>query len=521
MAQASAAQASVGHTSERDSRLFWGCFIALVSTSFGFIARVLTAGEWGPEFGLTATQVGEILGAGLWPFAISIILFSLVIDKIGYKVAMWFGFACHITSAALILVASDYSTMYLGAFVLALGSGTVEAYINPVVATAFTREKTKWLNILHAGWPGGLALGGILIIVLGLPWRIANALIVLPSLIYVIMLATKRFPVQERVASGVSYRDMLREVGAVGFLVISALVILQIGQILGFSTAASWGLIALLTIGFGVYTRSPGRPLFIAILLIMFPLATTELGVDSWVTTFMSGEMGRMGLNPGWVLIYTSIIMVVLRFFAGGLAHRISPLGLLTASSAIAAAGLFALSSATGAMVLFAATLYALGKTFFWPTTLAVAADQFPRGGAMTLNAVGGVGMLAVGIAGAPFMGYLQDREIDQNLAATAPALHQQLMEPKGSIFGQYEGLNTGQAEQLPAQEQQVVAQVTADSQKDALRTIAILPIIMFLFFGGLALWFRSRGGYRPAEIAPVSHQERKEQEVHVAATQA
>lgn len=520
MAYASAAQPSVA-SSEQDRKLFWGCFIALIATSFAFIARVLTAGEWGPEFGLTATQVGEILGAGLWPFAISIILFSMIIDKIGYKVAMWFGFACHVISAGLILVAHDYSTMYLGTFILALGNGTVEAYINPVVATAFTREKTKWLNILHAGWPAGLVLGGIIIIVLGLPWRTANVLVVIPALLYAAVLATKRFPVQERVASGVSYRDMLREVGGIGFLVISGLVILQLGQILGFSTMASVALIVLTTVGFGVYTRSVGRPLFIAILLIMFPLATTELGVDSWVTTFMGGEMNRMGLNPGWVLIYTSAIMLVLRFFAGGVAHRISPLGLLAASSAIAAAGLFALSAATGGMILLAATLYALGKTFFWPTTLAVAADQFPRGGAMTLNAVGGVGMLAVGIAGAPFMGYLQDREIDQNLAVSAPALHQQLMEPKGSIFGGYQGLNTGEVEQLPPQEQQVVAQVTGESQKDALRTIAILPIIMLLFFGGLALYFRSRGGYRPAEIASGIEPDAAEKEVQVAATQA
>ena len=77
-----------GPQTEADERhkkiLFWGCFIALVATSFGFIARALTASDWGAEFNLTETQVGEILGAGLWPFAISIVLFSLVIDRIGY-----------------------------------------------------------------------------------------------------------------------------------------------------------------------------------------------------------------------------------------------------------------------------------------------------------------------------------------------------------------------------------------------------------------------------------------------------
>ena len=40
----------------------------------------------------------------------------------------------------------------------------------------FKKDKTKWLNILHAGWPGGLVIGGILTILLGAQaaedWRI-------------------------------------------------------------------------------------------------------------------------------------------------------------------------------------------------------------------------------------------------------------------------------------------------------------------------------------------------------------
>ena len=54
-----------------------------------------------------------------------------------------------------------YSLLYWGSVILGLGNGTVEAFINPVVATMFKKDKTKWLNILHAGWPGGLVIGGI------------------------------------------------------------------------------------------------------------------------------------------------------------------------------------------------------------------------------------------------------------------------------------------------------------------------------------------------------------------------
>ena len=105
------AHAEAMHADSHSKRLFWGCFTAILATAFGFIARVLTAGEWGAEFGLSETQVGEILGAGLWPFAISIVLFSLVIDQIGYKAAMWFGFICQVVSTGIIFTAQYYSMM--------------------------------------------------------------------------------------------------------------------------------------------------------------------------------------------------------------------------------------------------------------------------------------------------------------------------------------------------------------------------------------------------------------------------
>jgi MFS family permease len=141
-------------------RLFWGCFIALIATAFGFVVRSMVINDWGTEFGLTETQKGEIFGVGLWPFAISIILFSLVIDRIGYGKTMAFAFVCHVVSAILTIFATGYWMLYIATFIVALGNGAVEAVINPVVATMFRNEKTKWLNILHAGWPGGMVIGG-------------------------------------------------------------------------------------------------------------------------------------------------------------------------------------------------------------------------------------------------------------------------------------------------------------------------------------------------------------------------
>src|SRR5262245_47546883 len=142
------------------------CFAALVATSFCFILRAFSIDAWGVEFSLTKQQLGELAGVGLWPFAISIVLLSLVVDRVGFKVLLWFAAICHLGGLIMILLADGYWPLYWGTFVLSLGNGAVEAGINPLVATQFRHDKTTWLNRLHAGWPAGFGLGGLLALAL-------------------------------------------------------------------------------------------------------------------------------------------------------------------------------------------------------------------------------------------------------------------------------------------------------------------------------------------------------------------
>src|SRR2546428_9840785 len=187
--------------SGQQKRLFLGCFISLVATAFGFIVRALLLNQLGIIFNLSETQKGAIQGAGLFPFAISIILFSLVVDRLGYGKVMIFAFLGHVFGTILMLMAlkaKTYGMLYVGTLVLALANGAVEAVINPVTATLFPRNKTHWLNILHAGWPGGLVLGGVIAILMGnvpIQWKLA--LVLIPTVIYGIMLVGQRFPIQE------------------------------------------------------------------------------------------------------------------------------------------------------------------------------------------------------------------------------------------------------------------------------------------------------------------------------------
>ncbi|MGB0759662.1 MAG: MFS transporter [Rubripirellula sp.] len=503
--------------------LFWGCFIALITTAFGFITRMFLLDD--PEIvgtlGLDPAQVGAYKGIQVWPFALSIIIFSLIIDKVGYKFSMIFAFSCQFIWAvmgvfALSTIDSDPERakllIYWGGLVLALGNGTVEAFINPVVATMFDKDKTKWLNILHAGWPGGLVVSGILTIAMsGFDWNIKLATIAIPAIIYFLMLLKVQFPEQERVAAGVSYKDMLSEFGIMGAAVVGFLVTLQLMDFFPDGNKMLFvGIGVAMVVAFGAYTKSLGRPLMFVLILIMMPLATTEIGTDGWISGIMANAVT---FDAGWILVYTSFIMMVLRFFAGPIVHQLSALGLLMVSCVLAIGGLWCLSFAEGVAIIFAAaTLYALGKTFFWPTMLGIVSEQTPRGGALTLNAISGIGMLAVGTLGFPYIGALQaDKEIQAVKPYIASVQESDLLKEK-SIYEiiKYQTLDMDKVNELvidktPADKRDVlkadIDKASAGSGQKALASMAVFPLIMLICYIVIWFYFKSRGGYKPVTL--------------------
>src|SRR5690606_21524271 len=187
--------------------LFWGCFIVLVASAFGFVFRSFLMPQWGIQFYLSKTQQGEIFGVSFWPFGISIVVFSLIIDRIGYKKSMIFALLCHSVSVLLTIMADGYWMLYVGTFLFALGRGAVEAVVNPVVATMYPREISEWLNLLRAGWPVGIAIAGVMGIAMlhcSFSWEVIIGVSMLPTIVYGLLIANTHFPVNERVKAGVT-----------------------------------------------------------------------------------------------------------------------------------------------------------------------------------------------------------------------------------------------------------------------------------------------------------------------------
>lgn len=509
--------------------MFWMCFISLITTAFFFAVRAQIIGAIGIEFHLSETEKGWLMGAGLWPFALGIIGFSLIVDKIGYKIGLFIAFACHVIATIMILIGPNFWWLFFGNLIVAIGNGTVEAVINPAVASLFTKSKTKWLNILHAGWAGGILLGSLISLALGedgfigryfegLNWRWTFGVILIPAIVYGLMLIRAKFPVSERIKAGVSFKEMLREMGIIGFAIVILLFTREIINIManmdvdgffaGWTDSAMLGAALLVTlvamIPLGIYIRSFGRGLFIVLVLLMLPLATTELGTDTWIKELMNPVMrSNFSLSGGWVLVYSALVMMILRFNVGPIVKRIGPLGLMASSSLAAAVGLVFISNAHGIWIILAATIYAIGQTFFWPTMLGIVAERFPKGGAMTLNSISGIGMLGVGILGAPLLGLIQDNHIDHQLIKKNPVIHEQVITAeKQSIYGRYMALDSDKISELDAADQEIVDQVSNDSKRHAMTVVAVVPFIMAICFLILILWFKKQGGYRVIELS-------------------
>ncbi len=349
-------------------RLFVASCIALIASAFSFVIRQDILPAWGRSFDLSAEQLGKIGGMAFAGMAVAMAIGAFVCDSLGMKRMLGLAFLCHLvgtvgtlcTANLAGLGVSPYLILCISTFLVGSANGLVEIGINPLAATLYPSEKTHRLNILHAWWPGGLMLGGLLAVsisgLLGLEvggaaktaegtmwgWQVKTALILVPMLIYGGLFLFEKFPVTERVASGVTTDQMLMQVL---------------------------------------------RPMFLLWAFCMLLTASTELAPQGMQSLVLEKTAA---MNGTYVLIYTSLLMFTLRHFAGSILHRMSPVVMLIGSSALSAIGLYSLSFAYDfTTAIAAATIYGLGIVYFWPTMLGVTAERFPKGGALRLGSWG------------------------------------------------------------------------------------------------------------------------------------
>ena len=418
-------------------RLFFIGNLAIFMIGLGFAVRANIAGDIQNEIfnainlARSASMVGEVIGATFTGFALTLLFGSAILDLVGMKRMINFAALGYIAGSLIVLLASvlppssmSYWLILIGFLLTGLGWGAVEAGTNPMVAALYPEEKTHRLNILHAWWPAGIVVGGLLGLAfdsVGLPWQSNLALLIVPSIALAWLAFKPSFPVTERVAAGISNRDMYLEI-----------------------------------------IRSPGFWLWFVCMMLT---VTSELAPGQWVDLALSNVVGMKGIL---LLVYVSAIMFVGRHFAGPMANRFSPVGLLWFSSLFAAIGLYSLSLATSPLSAFAAaTVWAIGVCYMYPTMLACAAERYPRGGAWLMGLMGFAGGIAV----------------------------QFVLPQMGAIFDAAKIEAAGGIDALTQLSGPALDEVVRYASIQSFQSVSVVPLILLPIFG--FIWWRERNQRR------------------------
>lgn len=409
------------------SRLFRASCIALIVTAMSFALRGAAIRSWAPEFDLSYEQLGWINGTAFWGFTLAMVIGGPLCDLIGLGRIIAIAFVGHVVGILLTVFAWDYSTLYAGTLAFGIANGSVEAACNPLIATTYPDQKTTRLNHFHVWFPGGIVIGGLLAFALdkaGFGWRVQFAVLLVPLAMYGWLFLRQRFPQTERVQQGVSTASM-------------------------FAACLS--------------------PLFLLMVACMLLTAATELGPGQWIPNILT----HAGVSGILVLVWITGLMALGRTFAGVFVQRLEPLGMLLGSAILSGLGLYAMSQSSGAMLFGAATVFAIGVCFFWPTMLGFVSENVPKSGALGLAIMGGAGMLSVSVV-LPIIGRMHDAGIAARL-------------PPGTTAAELAAAPAGSA----AAGEWSAIQAAAGLQ--SLGRIAVLPAILAVVFAILLLVRRKR----------------------------
>ncbi len=445
------------------SRLLWAGFVAILAAGVGFAIRGGILAVWSEKFGFTGLEVGLINGAGFTGFCFGIVVGGLVADRMGYGKLVIAAFVFHVVSALVTFGASDgmstttaFIYLWTGTFLFAVANGTLEAVANPLVATLYPTKRTHYLNILHASWPAGLVLGGMAGAFLGSKldwgWKMQLALFLIPTVIYGVMFMGQSYPKSEASQKGLKLGGMLKDVGIMGALVIGFFVGLFVkdglGPLLGgltgseFFDGTAWTWISVLVGAFifAWFGALSGWALGAWLLCLLFVthamVGAVELGTDGWIQNITGNILTPF--QGKLLFVFTSAIMFALRFCADFIEKnmKLSPVGILLVCAILATFGLNLSSGIAGfGPAMGALAVYAVGKTFFWPTMLAVVSDRFPATGAVAISIMGGIGMMSAGLIGSPGLGYCKDRFAGNSLNSADSALYEEYKAETPSQF--------------------------------------------------------------------------------------
>jgi predicted MFS family arabinose efflux permease len=134
---------------------------------------------------------------------------------------------------------------------------------------------------------------------------------------------------------------------------------------------------------------------FVAVNVAIFLGGALELGLAQWLPAYAEMSLGFSKSTGSVSLLAFSAAMALGRIFAGLIGRRVEPIRLMLGCCWISVVlFLLACFAPWPAVALAASVAVGLAGSCLWPTTLGVAADRFPRGGATMFGLLAAFGNL-------------------------------------------------------------------------------------------------------------------------------
>ena len=308
--------------------------------------------ELGGRAGLSGEQLGRISAVTFAGLVGGILFTGPLADRWGGKLFSILGTLLIGVGLGLLAISPGYAMVLVAVFVMGLGAGILDMVLSPIIAALQPDNRATALNWLHSFYGIGTVvtvLAGTLALRLGIGWRtISLTLIVVPLMVALGFLNVDLPPlISDKEGGRIPIRDLCR------------------------------------------------NPSFVAVNVAIFLGGALELGLAQWLPAYAEMSLGFSKSTSSVSLLAFSAAMALGRIFAGLIGRLVGPIRLMLGCCWTSVVlFLLACFAPWPAVALAASVAVGLAGSCLWPTTLGVAADRFPRGGATMFGLLAAFGNL-------------------------------------------------------------------------------------------------------------------------------
>ena len=319
------------------------CYLAYSSYTFNFIMLEFLRPKLMIMYHLDTAQMTNYYKIIFMGMLAGGIFFSFLVSLINYRtcfITLWaiqiLGLIKLLSLSPIIVNTPIIHQLKAGMLLMGIANGGIFAVIHPLIALIFhdpKQSKTKIMNFLHTNWPLFVAITCLFEVILlkyHLDWFWSIYAMLLLSCIYMVVAVFLPLPIQIH-----THRIPIR-----------------------------------------TRLKSMARPGYVLLLFCMICSCVVQYSPSIWIKNWIEIDLK---IRPLYFLMFVSGIQITFRLFAGSIAQKISPPGLLGLAAIMSALSLYLLGITTHTSIaLCAITVLMMSISCYWPTYIAIVADRYP-----------------------------------------------------------------------------------------------------------------------------------------------